>query len=79
MSKKILVASIYTLLSATTFAQSISPIETSEQCPGTNITFTVTLPSTGYTFITVVATAITLAPTVVQQPSTPCSAKSSTS
>jgi len=45
----------------------ISPLETTEQCPNVNITFTVTLPGI-YSTINVAPTANSVPPVVVQQP-----------
>jgi len=44
----------------------ISPLQTSEQCPGVNITFIVTIP--GQSVQSVQPKALNINPTVIQQP-----------
>lgn len=47
-------------------SQNITPAQTTEVCPGVNITFSVSLPGQGVT--SVAGVALNVAPTVIQQP-----------
>ncbi len=65
--KKIILISILlftTILSS--FSQTISPLETTEQCPGVNITFSVSIVAKSIQ--SVYGTALNISPDIVQQP-----------
>lgn len=65
--KKIFILSLILSISfLKLFAQTINPLQNTEQCPGLNITFTVTISGLDVTGVT--GRALNVSPIVIQQP-----------
>jgi hypothetical protein len=64
--KKIISSTVHYFLYSSAKTQNITPSQSTDVCPGVNITFSVSIPGQGVTSVSGVA--LNVAPTVIQQP-----------